>query len=102
MMDNVELELDPSWLTIPPPFRVRFIGRRWADLPCPKAPVLPEGWRWLNLGEVVSEGDYMCDYRVEPVRMNCMAWTMTENCHPVRRRIENKIRKPRRAIRLEE
>ena len=78
--------LHPSWLTIPIEFRVWFPRRRWHNLPCPEAPLLPEGWRWLNVGEWTEREDVMCDYRCKPVPISGI-WLMTEHLHPTRRRI---------------
>jgi hypothetical protein len=49
---------------------------------------LPEGWRWLRVGELVKQGDFCCDPKSPAVRIEVdHAWQMTAQHHPVRRPI---------------
>jgi hypothetical protein len=48
---------------------------------------LPQGWRWLDVGEVIMPGDMCCDPRGEPAEVSTGGTVhMTENHHPHRRR----------------
>lgn len=92
--------LHPTWLSIPEAFRIiRRPIHRWANVPCPEAPILPEGWRWLEVGEMTKPGDMMCDYRCEPVKSGI--WLMTKDHHPTRRKdCTLPIQQPKRVIHL--
>lgn len=47
---------------------------------------LPEGWRWLRVGEKEREGDLRCDPRIEPVEIEYGGCVITKNTHPVMRK----------------
>ena len=50
---------------------------------------IPEGWRWLDIGEYIRGDDVACDPRLPPVRIvgGFHSDRFTSNHHPVRRKI---------------
>src|ERR1700733_7913411 len=49
---------------------------------------LPEGWRWLQIGEKTRFDDVLHDKRAKPVKIEWGGIAIFDGHHPMRRKIE--------------